>query len=73
MQVMRYNEHAFATDMFCHWLFSEDNVGDTVTCHNFKGYDSYPILLYLHENGFLPEVITTESKYLSNNIPVCNI
>ncbi|WAR14681.1 ZN358-like protein [Mya arenaria] len=61
------------TDDFCKWLFSEENAGATVICHNFKGYDSYPILQYLHENAVLPEVITTGSKYMSINVPVCNI
>lgn len=42
-------------------------------CHNFKGYDSYPILQYFHDNAILPKVITTGSKYMSINVPVCNI
>ncbi|KAK3082838.1 hypothetical protein FSP39_006722 [Pinctada imbricata] len=29
---------------FCKWLFSDDKSGATVFCHNFKGYDSYPIM-----------------------------
>lgn len=53
--------------------FSEENVGATVICHNFKGYDSYPILQYLRDHAVLPEVITTGSKYMSINIPVCKI
>ena len=31
-------------DDFCRWLFSEQIVSSKVLCHNFKGYDSYPIL-----------------------------
>lgn len=42
------------TNEFCQWLFSGDNNGATVLCHNFKGYDSFPILQYLYQNGFLP-------------------
>lgn len=61
------------TNKFCTWLFSEENVGATVICHNFKGYDSYPILQYLHENAILPQVISTGSKYMSINVPVCKI
>ena len=61
------------TTLFCKWLFSEENVGATVICHNFKGYDSYPILNYLHENAILPEVITTGSKYMSIKVPACKI
>ena len=71
------NERMFqgrqTTKDFCQWLFSDENVGATVICHNFKGYDSYPILQYLHENAVLPEVITTGSKYMSINVPMCKI
>ena len=71
------NERVFSGDdtttLFCKWLFSEENVGATVICHNFKGYDSYPILQYLHENAILPEVITTGSKYMSVKVPACKI
>lgn len=61
------------TKAFCQWLFSAENYGATVLCHNFKGYDSYPILKYLHENAILPKVITTGSKYMSIEVPVCKI
>ena len=71
------NERIFSgpetTTLFCKWLFSEENVGGTVICHNFKGYDSYPILNYLHENAILPEVITTGSKYMSIQVPACKL
>ena len=71
------NERIFSgsdtTTLFCKWLFSKENVGATVICHNFKGYDSYPILNYLHENAILPEVITTGSKYMSIKVPACKI
>ena len=62
-----------AVNMFCQWLFTKENKGATIICHNFKGYDSYPILKYLHQNGILPEVITTGSKYMSISVPVCKI
>ncbi|WAR28316.1 hypothetical protein MAR_014020, partial [Mya arenaria] len=61
------------TQQFCQWLFSEENVGATVICHNFKGYDSYPILQYLHDNAILPEVITNGTKFMSIKVPVCKI
>ncbi|XP_052817114.1 uncharacterized protein LOC128243395 [Mya arenaria] len=61
------------TQQFCKWLFSEENVGATVICHNFKGYDSYPILQYLHENAILPEVITNGTKFMSIKVPVCKM
>ncbi|WAQ98918.1 LOW QUALITY PROTEIN: hypothetical protein MAR_023291 [Mya arenaria] len=71
------NERIFqgleTTEGFCKWLFSEENVGATVICHIFKGYDSYPILQYLHNNSILPDVITTGSKYMSVKVSLCNI
>ncbi|KAL5010933.1 hypothetical protein ScPMuIL_013238 [Solemya velum] len=71
------NERVFSgsntTETFCKWLFAEENVGATVICHNFKGYDSYPILQYLHRNAISPEVITSGSKYMSIKIPVCKM
>lgn len=71
------NERVFqgsqTTNEFCKWLFSKENIGATVICHNFKGYDSYPILQYLHDNAVLSDVITTGSKYMSINVPVFKI
>lgn len=71
------NERVFSgpntIDLFCQWLFTHENKGATVLCHNFKGYDSYPIMKYLYDNAILPEVITTGSKYMSIVVPVCKI
>lgn len=71
------NERVFSgpntVTLFCKWLFSKENTGATCICHNFKGYDSYPILRYLHNNAILPEVITTGSKYMSIKVPFCKI
>ncbi|MCW4344201.1 MAG: hypothetical protein N0E48_12745 [Candidatus Thiodiazotropha endolucinida] len=71
------NERVFSgpdtTTLFCKWLFSDENVGCTVICHNFKGYDSYPILNYLHENAILPNVIMSGSKYMSVEVPICKL
>ena len=59
--------------MFCQWLFSEENRGALVICHNFKGYDSYPVMQYLYDNAILPEVITTGSKFMSISVPMWKI
>ena len=71
------NERIFTgpstTDDFCRWLFSEVNTGCTVICHNFKAYDSYPILEYLHQNAILLEVISTGSKFMSIDVPQCKL
>ena len=71
------NEHVFkgnnTTVDFCQWLFSEVNYGAKVLCHNFKGYDSYPILSYLYDNAILPNVITTGSKFMSIEVQQCNM
>ncbi|XP_063418064.1 uncharacterized protein LOC134700765 [Mytilus trossulus] len=60
-------------DEFCQWLFSGENNGATVLCHNFKGYDSFPILSYLFRNGILPKIIPSGAKNMSVEIPACNI
>ena len=57
------------TDDFCRWLFSEVNTGCTAICHNFKAYDSYYILEYLHQNVILSQVISTGSKFMSIDVP----
>ena len=74
------NKHVFkgpnTTSEFCQSLFSDENRGATVLCHNFKGYESYdscPILQYLHDNAVLPEVITTGSNCMSISVPACRI
>lgn len=71
------NEQVFSgqdkTTLFCQWLFSPQNYGSTVICHNFKGYDGYPVLKYLHGNAILPEVIQTGLKYRSITVPKCKI
>jgi hypothetical protein len=54
------NELVFAgpntTEHFCQWLFSGENEGATVISHNFKGYDSLPILGYLYQNGICVDI-----------------
>ena len=60
-------------DTFCKWLFSKANKGATAICHNFKGYDSYPILQYLYANGVLPKIVPSGAKNMSIEVPACNI
>ncbi|CAC5385562.1 unnamed protein product [Mytilus coruscus] len=61
------------TNELCQWLFSGDNNGATVLCHNFKGYDSFPILQYLYQIGVLPKIIPSGAKNMSIEVPSCNI
>ena len=49
-------------DKFCKRLFSGENNGATVLCHNFKGYDSFPILQYLFKNAIIPKIIPSGAK-----------
>jgi hypothetical protein len=39
-----------------------ENEGATVIAHNFKGYDSLPILEYLYQNGVKPTIIANGAK-----------
>ncbi len=57
----------------CVWLFAKRNYKSTVICHNFQGYDSYPILQYLYQNAILPSVVPTGAKIMSLNVPTCKI
>ncbi|XP_052090772.1 zinc finger protein 160-like [Mytilus californianus] len=61
------------TNEFCQWLFSGNNNGATVLCHNFKGYDSFPILQFLYQNGVLPKIVPSGAKNMSIEVPSCNI
>lgn len=56
-------------DKFCKWLFSEEKEETRIFCHNFRGYDSYPIVSYMYENAILPEVIMNGSKFMSIEVP----
>jgi hypothetical protein len=70
-------EHVFqgdnTVDTFCQWLFSEENYDTTILCHNFQGYDSYPILQYLYKQGVLPTVVPNGAKAMSLTVPACKI
>ena len=61
------------TEAFCSWLFSGINKGGTELCHNFKRYDSIPILQYLYGNGVKPTIIPNGGKNMSIEVPRCKI
>jgi hypothetical protein len=61
------------TEHFCQWLFSGENEGVTVIAHNFKGYDSLPILGYLYQNGVKPTIISNGAKNMYIEVPECRI
>lgn len=71
--ICQYKERIFkgsnTRDEFCKWLFSEENEDSRIFCHNFRGYDSYPIVSYMYENAILPEVIMNGSKFMSIEVP----
>ncbi len=60
-------------DEFCQWLFSEENYNTTVLCHNFQGYDSYPILQYLYKHAIIPTIIPNGAKIMCLTVPFCKI
>ena len=61
------------TEHFCQWLFSGDNEGVTVIAHNFKGYDSFPILGYLYQNAVKPTIIANGAKNMYIEVPGCRV
>ena len=69
-------EHVFSGEStlhnFCQWLFSEENFDSTV-CHNFQGYDSYPILQYLYKNAIMPMIIPNGAKTMCLTVESCKI
>ncbi|XP_052806406.1 uncharacterized protein LOC128235642 [Mya arenaria] len=58
---------------FCQWLFSEENYNTTVLCHNFQGYDSYPIVQYLYKCGILPTIVPNGAKIMSLTVDSCKL
>ena len=52
------------TDMFCKWLFTEQNRGATLIAHNFKGYDGHFILKYMLSNNLKVKIIKRGTKIL---------
>ena len=67
------NEMVFAgpntTEHICQWLFSGENERATVIAHNFKGYDSLPILEHLYQNGVKPTSIANVAKNMYIEVP----
>ena len=47
---------------FCNWLFTPEHQDSIVIAHNFQGYDSYPIIKYLHANTIGCEAIYNGAK-----------
>ena len=47
---------------FCTWLFTREHDKCIVIAHNFQGYDSYPILKQLNQNGIPYDVIYNGAK-----------
>ena len=71
------NELVFAgpntNEHLCQWLFSEENKGAIVIAHNFKGYDSLPILWYLYQIGVKPRTIANGANNMYIEVPRCRI
>ena len=51
-----------AVKEFCNWLFTPEHQDCIVIAHNFQGYDSYPIIKYLHEHAIGCEGIYNGAK-----------
>ena len=47
---------------FCQWLFTREHDKCIVIAHNFKGYDSYPILKHLNQEAIPYDVIYNGAK-----------
>ena len=52
------------TDMFCKWLFTEENREETLIAHNFKGYDGHFILKYVLNNNLKVKIIKHGTRVL---------
>ena len=50
---------------FCTWLFTPDHHECIAIAHNFQGYDSYPIIKYLHANAVECEAIYNGAKCIT--------
>ena len=50
---------------FCNWLFTPEHQDCIVVAHNFQGYDSYPIIKYLHAEGVECEPIYNGAKCIT--------
>ena len=54
-----------AVKEFCTWLFTPQHQDSIVIAHNFQGYDSYPILKYLHEHAVACDPIYNGAKCIT--------
>ena len=54
-----------AVKEFCTWLFTLQHQDCIVIAHNFQGYDSYPIIKYLHEHAVGCEAIYSGAKCIT--------
>ena len=54
-----------AVKEFCTWLLTLEHQDCIVIAHNFQGYDSYPILKYLHEHAVGCEAIYNGAKCIT--------
>ena len=61
------------TEHICQWFFSGENEGAMVIAHNFKGYDSLPILEYLYQRGMKPTIIANGAKNMHIEVPGCRV
>jgi hypothetical protein len=61
------------TEHFCQWLFSGKNEGVTVIAHNFKDYDSLPMLEYLYQNSVKPTITANGAKNMYIEVPGCRV
>ena len=50
---------------FCRWLFTPEHDKSIVIAHNFQGYDSYPILKQLNQQGIPYDVIYNGAKCMT--------
>ena len=54
-----------AVKEFCNWLLTPQHQDCIVIAHNFQGYDSYPIIKYLHEHTVGCEAIYNGAKCIT--------
>ena len=54
-----------AVKEFCNWLLTPEHQDCIVIAHNFQGYDSYPIIKYLHEHAIGCEAIYNGAKCIT--------
>ena len=64
-----------AMDQFCNWLMNtdrgdpDDRVETICFAHNFKSFDSYPLLAYIFSKNLIPELIMSGCKVMGLKLP----